>query len=231
MEQLEFEFLKDTENYSLDNFILFSSNDEAFCFLNNNKNIVGLIFLIGEKKSGKTYLANIWKNNVNAKFIDYKSMLKLNNEEFNSFLINKIENYENYIIDDINLNKFDEMKFFHLLNIINLKKCNLLVTTTQNVNKHKFELKDLKSRINSSIKLKIGKLTEEIKYIFFLKLFSDKQIILKPKTAKYIFKYSPNNYEGIYNFVNKVINIAKNKKNKISIQFFKRNFSDKIINN
>lgn len=223
-EQLEFDFLKNRENYSVNDFIVFSGNEEAFCFLNQkNSNIIGVFFLIGEKKSGKTYLANIWKNNVNAKFLDYNSIFKLKLEKFNSSLISSIENYENYILEDIDLSKMDEDKFFHLINIVLLKNCNLLITTTSNVARHKFNLKDLKSRINSTIKIKIGKLEPEVKYMFFLKLFSDKKIILKPRTAKYIFKFVPDTYNDVCDFVDKIIRISKEEKNKISIPFFKKN--------
>lgn len=223
-EQLEFDFLKDRENYSVNDFIVFSGNEEAFCFLNQKNNgIIGVFFLIGEKKSGKTYLANIWKNNVNAKFLNYNSIFKLKLERFNSSLISSIENYENYILEDMDLNKIDEDKFFHLINIVSLKNCNLLITTTSNVARHKFNLKDLKSRINSTVKIKIGKLEPEVKYMFFLKLFSDKKIILKPQTAKYIFKFVPDTYNDICDFVDKIIKISKEEKNRISIPFFKKN--------
>lgn len=226
IEQLEFDFLKERENYSVNDFLTFSGNKEAFQFLNQKDiGIIGVIFLIGEKKSGKTYLANIWKNNVNAKFIDYSRISKMKLENFNSSLLNSIEYYENYIIDDLDFSKTDENKFFHLLNIVQLKKSNLLITTCNNIARIKFDISDLKSRINSAVKIKIGKLNEEIKYMLFLKLFSDKKIILKTQTAKYIFKFAPNNYSDIYNFVKNIISVSKSEKNKITIPFFK-----KIIN-
>ena len=223
IEQLEFNFLKERENYSVNDFLVFSGNKEAFCFLNQKDiGIVGVIFLIGEKKSGKTYLANIWKNNVNAKFIDYNSLCKMKLENFNSELLNCVEFYENYIIDDLDFSKLDENKFFHLLNIIQLKKSNLLVTTCNNVSRIKFDIGDLKSRVNSAIKIKIGKINSEIKYMLFLKLFSDKKVILKTQTAKYIFKFAPDNYVEMYDFINNIIFTSKSEKSKITIPFFKK---------
>ena len=222
MEQLEFDFLQTRENYSINDFIVFSGNQEAFYFLNReNNDIVGVFFLIGERKSGKTYLANIWKNNVNAKFLDL-NIFKLNSEKFNLKLLSIIENYDNYILEDVDFTKIEEEKIFHLMNIISLKNCNLLITTNININRYKFNLIDLKSRINSSVKIKIGKLNEEIKYMLFLKLFSDKKIILKLQVMKYMFKFTPDNYYELYNFVDKIINFSKENKNKITIPFFKK---------
>ena len=145
MEQLEFDFLQTRENYSINDFIVFSGNQEAFYFLNReNNDIVGVFFLIGERKSGKTYLANIWKNNVNAKFLDL-NIFKLNSEKFNLKLLSIIENYDNYILEDVDFTKIEEEKIFHLMNIISLKNCNLLITTNININRYKFNLIDLKS--------------------------------------------------------------------------------------
>ena len=228
-EQFEFDFLKERENYSVNDFLVFSGNKEAFHFLNQKDiGIIGVIFLVGEKKSGKTYLANIWKSNVNAKFIDYQSISRMRLENFNSTLLNRIEYYENYIIDNFDFTKFDENKLFHLLNIIQLKKCNLLITTSNNVSRIRFSISDLKSRINSTIKIKIGKLNDEVRYILFLKLFSDEKIILKTQTAKYIFKFAPDNYFDLYNFVKNVISVSKTEKSKITIPFFKKSVS-KIV--
>lgn len=226
MKQLEFNFIEEKNNFNINDFIVFDGNIEAFSFLhetnNENSSYIGIFFLIGEEKSGKTYLANIWKSLVNAKFIDYNFLSNLNLCEFNAKALSIVEKYDNYIIDDFNFNKLDEEKFFHLINIIYSANSNLLITTKQNIKEINFSLKDLKSRIDSSIKLKINNLNEDIKELFILKLFSDKKLKLNYNVLEYINKNIKCDYKVIFDFVEKINFFVKQEKRNITIPFIKK---------
>lgn len=225
MEQFEFEFLDKKEKYNFDDFIIFSSNNTAYSFLIENEFeslSYNVIFLTGPQKSGKTYLAYLWKIKKNAKFLDFNSLLKLSDIKFNEKLLNIIEKYDYYVIDNFNVNKINENKLFHLINIILANHSKLLIITDNSIYNYEFKIKDLKSRINSSIHLQIEELTEEYKGIFILKLISNKQIRTNDQAIKYIINILKPNYAYIYEYIESITQLAKKEKKRITLQFLKK---------
>ena len=89
MKQLEFDFFENIDCYNINNFIINSSNFNAYNYLTNLDNKDHFIFLSGEDKSGKTYLSLIWKQLVNARNIDFNT---LNNLSFDDFINDALEN-------------------------------------------------------------------------------------------------------------------------------------------
>lgn len=224
MEQFEFEFLDKKEKYNFDDFIIFSSNNTAYSFLIENEFEslnYNVIFLTGPNKSGKTYLAYLWKIKKNAKFLDFNSLLKLSDMNFNERLLNMIEKYDYYVIDNFNAKKINENKLFHLINIILDNHSKLLIITNNSIYNYKFKIKDLKSRINSSIHLQIENLTEDYKGIFILKLISNKQVRINDQAIKYIINTLKPDYAYIYEYIENITTLAKQKQKRITLQFLK----------
>lgn len=204
MKQLGFNFL-DEDNYNINNFIVFDSNIEAYYFLNRNKedeNILDnqLIFLSGERKCGKTHLGCIWKQKHNAKTINYNELFSLKMENFIVKVGECIEKFDYYLLDDL-ADDFDEEKLFYLLNVILNNNSAILVISQQNIFKRKIRLKDLKSRINGAVNLKIKRLLKNVKTMLLVKLFSDMQISVNGEILKYLTKKLPNNYYSVCDFV------------------------------
>lgn len=207
MKQLGFNFL-DEDNYNINNFIVFDSNIEAYYFLNRNKedeNILDnqLIFLSGERKCGKTHLGCIWKQKHNAKTLNYNELFLLKMEDFIVRVNEYIEKFDYYLLDDL-ADDFDEEKLFYLLNVILNNNSAILIISQQNVFKKKIRLKDLKSRINGAVNLKIKKLLKSVKTMLLVKLFSDMQISASGEVLKYLTKKLPNNYWYICDVVNRI---------------------------
>lgn len=223
MQQLGFGFL-DEDNYNINNFIVFNENKEAYYFLNKNKedeNILNhqIIFLSGERKCGKTHLGQIWKQKHNAKNINYKSF-ELNLDDFMEHIGNNIEKFDYYLLDNLN-DKVDENKLFYLLNTILNNNSAILIISEFNILKSKLKLKDLKSRINSAVHLKIKKLSKEIKTMLIIKLFADKQISVNGEVLKYLTKKLTTNYEYINNYINKISNEILENKKRITLNYIK----------
>lgn len=224
MKQLGFGFLSE-DNYNINNFIVFDSNIEAYYFLNKNKedeNILDnqLIFLSGEEKCGKTHLGYIWKQKHNAKTLNYNNLFSLNMDNFIQQINNIIEKFDYYLLDDLP-NDFCEEKLFYLLNMILNNSSAILIISCQNILKRKIQLKDLKSRINSGINLKIKKISKNIKTMFIVKLFSDKQICTNGEILKYLTKKLDNNYKSIFDSIEFINENLIDAKTKLTLKFVK----------
>ena len=156
MKQLEFDFFDNIDCYNINNFIINSSNFNAYNYLTNLDNKDHFIFLSGEDKSGKTYLSLIWKQLVNARNIDFNTLNSLSFDDFIESINSIIEPFDYYILDDLPSN-FNEEKLFYILNSILNNNSIILITSNFNIFKKKILLKDLQSRVKSGINLKIGK--------------------------------------------------------------------------
>ena len=136
-EQKSFDYKFNDEINELD-FFVNDTNYYAFNSLitNNNK----FSFLYGPKKSGKSYLAQIWLLKNNAIQITNSSKLIFDNKK-------------NILIDE--LLSIDEEKTFHIVNSCILNNLNILITSKNKINDIKFRFKDLSSRLKTFSSLEI----------------------------------------------------------------------------
>jgi chromosomal replication initiation ATPase DnaA len=224
MKEMEFNFFEKDE-YNASNFIIYNENIEAFYYLNQDLENVNYsaIFLTGAKKSGKTYISKIWKQKHNAKYIDYNILELESFEKFVDEVANKVEVFDCYLIDDFGIN-FKEDRLLFLLNYVAEKHSKLLIVSDFEFNKVKIKLKDLKSRINSSIFLKIKKLPKEIKPMFILKLFNDKKIPIPSGVLKFLLQKLPNDYEKICDFVRIICCNVRENGEKLTLEYVKKLF-------
>lgn len=221
MKQLEFDFFENIDCYNINNFIINSSNFNAYNYLTNLDNKDHFIFLSGEDKSGKTYLSLIWKQLVNARNIDFNTLNSLSFDDFIKSINSIIEPFDYYILDDLPSN-FNEEKLFYILNSILNNNSIILITSNFNIFKKKILLKDLQSRVKSGINLKIGKFCKETKYIYIAKLLSDNKLFLSEDIMKYLVRKLPNNYKDLYFKVEEIVDFSSS--NKITLQNIKQLF-------
>ena len=221
MKQLEFDFFENIDCYNINNFIINSSNFNAYNYLTNLDNKDHFIFLSGEDKSGKTYLSLIWKQLVNARNIDFNTLNSLSFDDFIESINSIIEPFDYYILDDLPSN-FNEEKLFYILNSILNNNSIILITSNFNIFKKKILLKDLQSRVKSGINLKIGKFCKETKYIYIAKLLSDNKLFLNEDIMKYLVRKLPNNYKDLYFKVEEIVDFSSS--NKITLQNIKQLF-------
>ena len=164
MEQSYFKYnLKSHSN--IDDFFVGKSNINAFNMLIKNKLNNNNFLLIGPSKSGKTHLSSIWKNKYSAIYYDNNLDIILRQDC-------------NVLIEDIFKN-INEENIFHIINHCNNKKNNILITTSVSLNNHIFKFKDLSSRLKTFLNIKIDLPDDELLINLMLKLFHDKQIIVK----------------------------------------------------
>ena len=205
-EQKSFNFLNKAE-MDINNFFVNKTNSKAFNLL-NNKNIIDNIILIGPNKSGKSHLANIWKNNNDA--IIYNNQIEV--------IISK---KKNLIIEDLFTN-LNEEKIFHLINHCIVNKLKVLITSNKDIYEYEFFLKDLLSRLKTFNYVVIKNPDDEVLINVLTKLLIEKQFIIKNKGIfDFLLKRINRTYEDIYGIVEKMDTISLEKKRQLTIPLIK----------
>jgi chromosomal replication initiation ATPase DnaA len=199
-----YQFSSKTDN---ENYFVNQTNQKAYDLTileEFNQNI----FLFGPKKSGKSHLVALWKDKNNA--ISY-------NNNFNKIIQTK----KNVVIDDF-LSNYSEENIFHIINHCKLHNLKMYFASSIDINTYDFKLNDLYSRLREFFYLEINKPDDEMCKMIMVKLFSDKQIIIKNKEIfDFIFKRLSRTYLDIYNFVEKLDRLSLEKKRQLTIPLIK----------
>jgi len=198
----QFSSMKDFQNYFVN-----QTNQKAYdltIFNKLNQNIM----LFGPKKSGKSHLASIWKNK-------NKAIM------YNNNISKIIETKRNVVVDDF-LGTSSEENLFHVINHCKLNNLKIYFTSSKNINTYNFQFKDLYSRLREFLYLEIKSPDDEMCKMLMVKLFSDKQIIIKNKEIfDFIFKRLNRTHFDIYKFVEKLDKLSLEKKRQLTIPLIK----------
>ena len=194
--------------YNFNEFNFFVNKNNFYSFnslINNNNN--KLSFLYGPKKSGKSFLSQIWLKKNNG--------LELK-ENFELLLDYK----KNVLIDDLLL--FDEEKIFFVVNNCILNNLNLLITSSNKINEINFKFRDLSSRLKTFSNLEINQPDDEMLITILTKLLVDKQFVINSNDIfEYILRRVDRTYEAIHNIVNKLDILSLEKKRQLTIPLIK----------
>ncbi len=201
------------KNFDKNNFYVTKSNFLAYEILNKwprwEKNILNIH---GEKYSGKTHLANIFKKKSKTKYI-------LGNE-LNDEIFKELKLYESLILENFN-NKIPERILYSFFNFIDQSNKYLLITSESAINEYKFELNDLNSRAKNCLFAKLEIPDDELIFAIIIKNFSDKQIIIEKKLIEFIIKRIDRSYRKIYDFIYKLDELSLKKKKPITLKIIK----------
>ena len=193
------------DNINDSNFFVNETNFDAFNRLINQESLFS--FLYGPKKSGKSFLAHIWKNKHNA------NKLSNNFEEI-------IKKKDNILIDD--LHSFDQEIIFHLVNYCILNNLKILITSPFKINDINFQFNDLPSRLKTFSFLEINNPDDEMLITVLTKLLLDKQFIVNSNDIfEYILRRVERSYKGIHDIVDKLDVLSLEKKRQLTIPLIK----------
>ena len=106
-----------------------------------------ILNICGEKFSGKTHLANVFKSKSKALLINYN---KINDDIFN-----KIKLFESIIIDDFN-NNLNENLLYSIFNLVDQDNKYMLINSNFPISEIKFKLPDMISRSKNCLVAKIA---------------------------------------------------------------------------
>jgi chromosomal replication initiation ATPase DnaA len=132
--------------------------------------------IFGPPQSGKTYLANIWRNRSSGEFIEPSKLARHM----------WAAPYAPLIIEDVDTAAFCETALFHHLNLAREHGSFILLTAQTPPGQWEISLPDLRSRIRSYPAAEIQPPDEEHLAGVLLKHFSDRQIEVAPDVISYL---------------------------------------------
>lgn len=183
-------FNNNQADYSLQNFIILDENKHVYHSVIDDLSWKCLI-LFGPKSSGKTHLAHIWQSMNDAIFINVNNFIS-EIRYSNAFILENIQNIQ------------DEAMLLHCYNYMKENNKKLLITSSTSPSKLNFKLKDLSSRILSTISVKIPSASGELLRIMLMKRFSDKQFKIDLKVIDYILARVERSFHSINEIIEKV---------------------------
>ena len=179
--------------YKKEDFYVSPSNQQAYDFINSwPRWIKRTVNIFGPSGSGKSHLASILKNKT--------SCLQVNSNELNENIFIKYKTKEALIIENLD-EKISENLLFALWNIALQDNKYLMITSRKSIVSYKFKLKDLSSRVKSSLIIGIKLPGDDLISVILAKNFSDKQIKVEKKHIEYIIKRIDRSYEKISQFI------------------------------
>ena len=171
-----------------------------------------ILNISGEKFSGKTHLANIFKSKSTALF--------LKESEINNDVFKKIKLHESIIIDGFS-NEIDENLTYSIFNLVDQDNKYLLINSETPLGEINFKLPDLVSRSRNLLHAKIKPPNDELIFAIILKNFSDRQIKIEKKIIEFIIKRIDRSYSKISEFIYKVDELSLKKRKAIDIKTIK----------
>ena len=181
------------QSYKKEDFYVSPSNQKAYDFINSwPKWIKRTINIFGPSGSGKSHLASILKSNT--------SCLQIETKNLSDEIFFKFKTKEALIIENLD-EKVSEKLLFTLWNITLQDNKYLLITSKKPINSFKFKLRDLMSRVTSSLIIGINLPGDDLISVILAKNFSDKQITIEKKHIDYIVKRIDRSYEKISQFI------------------------------
>ena len=200
-------------NFNEHDFYLSKSNSNAFNLINRwpewDKKILNIS---GEKFSGKSHLANIFKLKSNAFLVSGNT---IDNSIFQSLKL-----YESIIIDDFESCKNEEI-LYSIFNLIDQDSKYMLINSLKPISEIKFNLPDLSSRSKNCLYAEIENPDDELLFAIILKNFSDRQIKIEKKIINFIISRIDRSYRKIDEFIYKIDELSLKKKKPINLKTIK----------
>ena len=200
-------------NFNEHDFYLSKSNSNAFNLIYRwpdwDKKILNIS---GEKFSGKSHLANIFR-------LKSKAFLIKGNEIDNS-IFKSIKLHESIIIDDFEECNQEEI-LYSIFNLIDQDSKYLLINSLKPINEIKYRLPDLTSRSKNCLYAVIENPDDELLFAIILKNFSDRQIKIEKKIINFIISRIDRSYRKIDEFIYKIDELSLKKKKPINLKTIK----------
>ena len=214
MNQLVFKFPFKIKYYEQD-FYVSSNNFSAYKLIESWPNWTGKwLNIFGASGSGKTHLSKILEKRINKLKI-------LNEKNIDGNSVQDLNNLDCLIIDNFK-NLIDEKILYSILNQSKQLENYVLINSLLPIKNNSFQLKDLKSRINSFVPIGIDLPTDDLLKVIITKSFSDKQISLNPKITEYIIKNVERSYEKIFKLIKDIDELSLSSGKSININLIKK---------
>ncbi len=214
MDQLIFKFPFSKRYYKQD-FFISSNNFSAYKLIESWPAWPGKwLNIFGASGSGKTHLAKILEKKIDkVKLVEAKNI--------NNDTIYDLDNCNCLIIDNFD-NNIDEKLLYSILNQSKQLDNFILINSTESIQNLRFDLKDLRSRINSFLYIGIELPTDDLLKVIISKSLSDKQISINPKISDFIINNVERSYEKMFKFLKEVDELSLSTGKSININLIKK---------
>ena len=214
MSQLVFKFPFKTKYYDND-FYVSSNNFSAYKLIENWPSWPGKwLNIFGVPGSGKTHLSKILEKKINKVAI-------IEEKKISEKILDNLHEIDCLIIENFK-NDINQKLLFSILKQSKQFDNHLLINSIIPINKLNYNLKDLKSRINSFIFIGIELPTDELLKVIISKSFSEKQISINPNIVEYIIKNVDRSYEKILKFLKDIDELSLSSGKSININLIKK---------
>ncbi len=214
MDQLIFKFPFSKKYYEQD-FFVSNNNFSAYKLIEEWPVWPGKwLNIFGASGSGKTHLAKILEKKI-------KKIKLIDANNIDDEIIRDIDNIDCLIIDSFK-NNIDEKLLYSILNQSKQTENYILINSIQSIKNTNFNLKDLKSRINSFLYIGIELPTDDLLRVIISKTLSDNQININPKLSDYIINNVERSYEKLFKFLKEVDEMSLSTGKSININLIKK---------
>ena len=198
------------------NFLINKSNELAVSLVDELKDVeqfkkkysYPILYVYGPKGSGKTHLGFIFKEIMNANFI----------QDIKKSHLSSVKKGNSYILDNFELKtKIDEEMLMHFFNESYSGSGSIIILSKIPPSKVQYALPDLNSRIKSFLSAKISLPDDEVLYSILVKELDQRKLNLSDNLCFYIIKRITRNYESIVKLVKELDRISLEKKRKLKL--------------
>ena len=214
MSQLIFKFPFSKKYYEQD-FFVSSNNFSAYKLIEGWPTWPGnWLNIFGSQGYGKTHLAKILEKKI-------KKLMIIDAKKINDETVQELNNLDCLIIDNFNKN-ISEKLFYSILNQSKQLNNYVLINSHTSIKNFDFEIKDLKSRINSFLQIGIELPSDDLLKVIITKTLSDKQITINPKLSDFIINNVERSYEKMFKFLKDVDELSLSSGKSININLIKK---------
>ncbi len=170
--------------FGRDDFLVSGSNAEAVAFIDRWPSwLVDTLILAGPAGSGKSHLAEVWRQLAKAETIA-ASMLSETS-------VPSLLSAGALVIEDAPGGALDERALFHLLNLAREQKSHLLIASRETPLAWGVRLPDLLSRLKTIPVAMLGPPDDALLRGVLVKLFADRQIVIGETVISYLMARMP----------------------------------------
>ena len=214
MDQLIFKFPFSKKYYEQD-FFVSSNNFSAYKLIESWPIWPGKwLNIFGDSGSGKTHLAKILEKKI-------KKIKLIDAQNINDTIIQDLQKIDCLIIDNFSDN-IEEKLFYSILNQSKQLDNYILINSIHSIKNTKFQLTDLRSRINSFVYIGIELPTDDLLKVIISKTLSEKQININPKISDFIINNVERSYEKMFKFLKDVDELSLSTGKSININLIKK---------
>lgn len=196
---------------SREDFFVSSCNQTAFALVSQWPEWHSpALLLYGDEGCGKTHLSHIWQAESKAMRIDDVDNYDLDTAAYGTNII--IEN-----ADRIAGNEKLEQLVFHLYNIAKETETYLLLTSRKRVRDWGIKLPDLQSRLKSIMVAEIKAPDDQLLAMLFVKLFSDRQMIIDARVITYLSQRMERSFPMINELVEKLDSLSLEQGRRVTV--------------